>query len=1051
MFINRYNDNMFANNPSQFTQKKDTNHILAVILTYLYRMNNHHSFTLGFGDLSLQTHVFGLEQFLSNVIPFHVNFEPNFSFSHVLSLVKEERHFLANHFTFLNDIIARYPQLNESLLVFDHIKKNNIVILEDQVQLTLLLDNDISLENLHRCLVNLITFTEQNPEEDISQLCIVDQKEKQQLIQDWNNTQSKYSHHKTVCHIFEEQAKQIPELIAAVYEDKIITYDSLNKKSNQIAHFLKNRRLPADSIIGICLERHLDIIAVILGVMKAGFAYLPLETNYPTERLSYMIKDSETALLILDQSILKNKFLNFKGHILYLPELLKLSETEADDNPVTLPSPEKVAYVMYTSGTTGNPKGVAISHRSLHNHMTWMQRECGFDKQDVFLQKTPFSFDASIWEFFVSFYVSGKLVIASKEAYANSEQLLDLIISNHVTILQVVPSTLRELLAINKFKECVSLKKVYCGGEALTPELISDFFKQMDIELHNLYGPTEVTIHATTWQCSPADGKLNRSIIGKPIMNAQVYVLDQHMQLLPIGVMGELFIGGEGVATGYLNQPELTQKKFIDNPFDKKNGAQLYRTGDLVKWRQDGRLEYWGRSDDQIKIRGCRIELTEVEHHITKFPQVNQCVVTLHNNALGNQYLIAYLTTNENVAINPQELRNFLRQSLPSYMIPNYFYLIDHFSKTPNGKINRKIFSRLTSKLLTNDENYTAPSNHIEELLVDIWEFILKTKPISIHDNFFDLGGNSLDALKLSTHIYVDIKIKVSLGKLFEFPTIHELAKIIEDDLRKTRKNSEVNNRLKVSSLIHLHKGYFKAPLFLIHPIGGSIFWYKYLARYFDHRRSLYAIQDPGIEAHEFLFETLEEMAAFYVEIIQTIQNSGPYLLGGASFGATIAIEIAKQLQGRGEIVEFIGLLDGWAFYHALENNKSNFDQVMREQNQRIFTNYIQNDVTYADFLLNLQWQREKMLSHYQIPKIDMKLTLFKAMELWDIFKQEPLNGWQNYTTQSVDCHLVPGNHETMFYEPNVQTLVSKLNQILNLLKIEQRYPKDELFVIDQP
>ncbi len=839
-----------------------------------------------------------------------------------------------------------------------------------------------------------------------------------------------------------------PDLVAIIYEDKIVTYDSLNKKSNQIAHFLKNRGLPTESIIGICLERDLNIAAVILGVMKAGFAYLPLEPNYPIERLSYMIKDSKAAGLILNQSILKNKFSDFQGHIFYLPELLKFSETEADDNPLTLPCPENLAYVIYTSGSTGNPKGVTISHRSLHNHMTWMQRECGFNKQDIFLQKTPLSFDASVWEFFISFYVSGKLVIAPRDAYANSEQLVDLIISNHVTVLQIVPVILKELLAIKKFKQCVSLKKVYCGGEALTPELIRDFFKKMTIELHNLYGPTEVTIHATTWQCSSEDGKLNSSLIGKPIMNVKVYVLDQHMQLLPIGVMGELFIGGEGIATGYLHQSELTQQKFIDNPFDKKNGTKLYRTGDIAKWRQDGRLEYWGRCDDQVKIRGCRIELTEVEHHIAKFPSVEQCMVTVHDSGPGNQFLVAYLTTNKNLAINPQELRNFLRQSLPSYMIPNYFYLLDHFAKTPNGKIDRKNFSNLTSKLLTNDENYTAPSNHIEELLVDIWESILKTKSISVHDNFFDLGGNSLDALRISTHIYVALKIKVSLGKLFEFPTIHELAKIIENDLRKTRKNSETRNKLKISSLIHLNKGYFRAPLFLIHPIGGSVFWYKYLARYIDHKRSLYAIQDPSIEANEFLFETLEEMAAFYVEIIQKIQSSGPYLLGGASFGATVAIEIAKQLQTRGEIVEFVGLLDGWAFYHALENDKSNFDQVMREQNQRIFTNFIQNDITYADFLLNLQWQREKMLSCYQIPKLDMKLTLLKAMELWDIFKQESLNGWQNFTTKPVDCHLVPGNHETMFYEPNVQILASKLNQILSLLKIEQHYPEDQSVAI---
>jgi amino acid adenylation domain-containing protein len=863
------------------------------------------------------------------------------------------------------------------------------------------------------------------------QFFILNPCDKKKIIHTWNNTKIKYSYKKTVCKIFEEQVAKTPHSIAAIFKNENITYKELNQKSNKLAHYLRERGIRSETLVGICIERSLDMIISILGVMKAGAAYLPLNPTYPVERLSYMLNDSQSSLLILNQLSLKNKFNSFAGEILHLQSSLKINQRN-EKNPKNSTHPNHLAYVIYTSGTTGKPKGVEITHHSLHNHMMWMKNQFDFDEDDIFFQKTPFSFDASVWEFFIASYVGSQLVIAPSNAHTDPQQLIDLIIKHKITVLQVVPTMLKELLAKEEFKHCRELKQVFCGGEALPPNTIREFFEKMPIKLHNLYGPTEATIDATSLQCTPIQGKINSCLIGKPIMNTQVYVLDKEMKIMPIGTPGELYIGGQCLARGYLNQPELTQLKFLPNPFSRKIGSKLYKTGDLVQWQPDGNLEYLGRCDDQVKIRGCRVELNEIETHLSKFPLVQQCIVTTKNDSQGYLALSAYILPKNNLLISSQELQLFLRQSLPTYMIPSYFFIVDKFLLTPSGKIDRKNLSHSCTLLLNTNKNNSPPRTPEEQVLVNILESILHITPIGIHDNFFDLGGDSLSALRFSTLIEEKLSVKLNIGKLFELTTIAELAKVI---FSKTPHRQKKMSTIKKSSLIQLYKGIGNPPIFLIHPIGGSIFWYKYLAKYIDRSRSLYAIQDPGIETQELLFQSIEEMAKFYINIIQMIQPNGPYLLGGASFGATVAVEIARQLLEVDQKIAFIALLDGWSSYYALASDQNRFESLMRKQNQKIFNHSLHTDIINSEFLLKLQWHREKILTHYQMPYLNTKFTLFKAQELWDIFdKDPPFNGWENYSSFPIERHIVPGNHETMFYEPHVQSLAKKLNQCLESL-----------------
>lgn len=1035
------------------------NILLTALLTYLYRLNNYSNHSVEFINSELNNYDPGLNQLLSDYVPLTTQFDSAMTFMEALTFVSKEQDKLFENKMYTKDIFIRYPELNNS---FSHIevsitfadskeiascignKKLNICISEDCSWFYL--DNKTNysshaesyafFKNMNEHLLTLLEDIVSNPDKKIFELSIIGKKEKNDLLQVWNNTHCDYDYKKPIHQYFEEQVSETPDAIAAVFEDKSITYEELNLKANQLAHYLRSQGVKKDHLIGISLNRSLEMVIGILGILKSGGAYLPLDPNYPDERISYMLMDSKTNLLITDKESIKKKPQGFTGKSIEINSFLNLKNL-SHENLQVINKPSDLAYVIYTSGTTGKPKGVAISHRAICNHMLWMKKQYAFKNKDVFLQKTPFSFDASVWEFFMPLLVGGKLVIAPNDAHTSPIQMIRLIRENKISVLQIVPSMLKELGSTQEFGSCKSLTDVFCGGEALLPETINTFFKHncSGAKLHNLYGPTEVTIDTTAFTCTAKDAKGDVSRIGKPIMNTKVYVLDTKMQPVPSGIMGELYISGDGLARGYLNNPEMTEQKFLPNPFSNNKNDRLYKTGDLVKWDSNGTIEYHGRCDNQVKIRGYRIEVNEIESHLEKIPSIHQCIVKPERNQDDSMSLSAYLILEQNSLISALDIRTLLKKNIPEYMIPTRFYVVDKFLNTPSGKIDRK-FLPIPSRRLRSGTNYAAPNNSTEQALQNIWCSVLKMDNLGIYDDFFELGGNSLSAMNIMSHIQEQFSLALSVRILFDFPTIYSLAKEIENIPREIA--DCISNLSSENNIIPLKTEGEKTPLFLVHPIGGSVFWYKLLGQYLDKDRPLYAIQDPGLDKNQLIFNNLEEMASAYIDSIQTIQPNGPYLLGGASFGCTVAIEMAKQLQEKGEIVISIISLDGWAFYPTLQNNEVYFQEVMKEQNSRILKKYVENNVSNSKFLLELQWHRENMLTQYNMPIITTKFILFKAKKLTEMFQYNAtLNWWENYTSQPIELHLVPGDHESMFYEPNIKDLVSQLNDSLNEKDIE--------------
>jgi len=1025
--------------------------LLTAALIYFFKLNSYKNISIKYQNSQLRSE---LHTLLSEYIPFTTAFNSDLTFRDCLNVTLKEKKELFQNNTFCKDIFLRHPQLKNSpneidlAITFLHTdtpgqstRKINLYISPDgdwfYFYHTVDLRGDSQsyayFKKMDAQFLTLLKDITICPDKPIFNLNFIDSKETHNLNVAWNNTKYKYNYKKLLHEYFEAQVLKTPKSIAVTYEGKSITYNELNSKANKLANYLRDHGAKPNHLVGIALERSVEMVVCILGILKSGSAYLPLDPNYPEDRISYMLHDSQASLLLMDHKSIHNKPSSYFGKTIKINPILN-ENLLSTKNPEPLSLYSDLAYVIYTSGTTGNPKGVAVSHRSTCNHMIWMQKEYAFTAKDIFLQKTPFSFDASIWEFFIPLFIGAKLVIAPNDAHASPDQLIQLIIKNKISILQLVPTMLKELISTPAFNSCSTLKHIFSGGEALLPETIKLFFKKNPYNrmLHNLYGPTETTIQVVTATCSKKDAENNICRIGKPIFNSKMYILDSKMQMVPAGITGELYIGGDVLAVGYLNNPEFTNKKFLPNPFSKDPHDKLYKTGDLVKWLFNGQIEYLGRSDNQLKIRGFRIEINEIESHLIKIKAIHQCIVVPEPNLDDSMSLSAYLVIANNSKITAKDIRGFLNKKIPEYMIPNRFFVVDKLLTTPSGKIDRKILPT-PNRRLDSGNKCIEPRNDVEKLLQHIWCLVLKIENIGINDDFFELGGNSILAMKILSLIQEQFSVSLSVRKLFQYTTIGNLSKEIENIRHESSDFFNLQN-FPQSFVVPLKKSGNKTPLFLIHPIGGSVFWYHLLSKYLDEEQPLYALQDPGLDKNELIFNRLEEMASYYLEAIQLIQPSGPYFLGGASFGATVAIEIAKQLQEKGGVVDTIISLDGWAFYPALQSDKAYFKVIMEKQNSRILKKYIDSEIYNAEFLLKLQSHRENLLIQYKLPIIQSKLVLFKAEELNEIFKYNaPFNWWEEYSAQPIEFHLVPGDHESMFYEPHIKTLASKLNDSLNI------------------
>ncbi|MEO8209649.1 MAG: amino acid adenylation domain-containing protein, partial [bacterium] len=646
---------------------------------------------------------------------------------------------------------------------------------------------------------NLLQDIVSNPEKKISELQMLSDAEKNIILNEWNNTDFVFDNFNCVHKLIEEQAFKTPGSVAVVFEDETISYYELNNRANQLANYLIRLGVNPETLVGICVERSIEMVIGILGILKAGGAYIPIDTSYPQSRIEFMISDSNAKVLITQKSIAETLPENISKIVFIDDDWKKISNESSDnfDSKVTL---DNIAYVIYTSGSTGFPKGVMITHRSLSNHMLWMKDAFGFDSADSVLQKTPFSFDASVWEFYLPLILGGKLVMAIPEGHMDIAYLTETIQKNNISILQLVPTLLRMLLDENGIENCKSLRTVFCGGEALTLDLKEKLFQKLNVNLYNLYGPTEATIDATYFKCEPSSE--NKIIpIGKPIYNTQAYILDKFLNPLPAGVQGELMIGGVDVARGYLNNPGLTKEKFISDIFKKTIGAKLYRTGDLAKYFKNGNIEFIGRADHQIKLRGFRIELGEIESKLSQHKEIKDATVIVREDKPGNQRLTAYIVPKNSETVSINDIKVFLRNSLPEYMIPTAFISLEKMPLLPNGKIDRNSLpAPETSK--SGEETFVAPRIPAEEILAEIWKEILGFEKVGIHDNFFELGGDSIMSIQIISRANQS-GIKITPKQIFQFQTIAELSGVINYSAPEISEQGIVTGEVPLTPIQH--------------------------------------------------------------------------------------------------------------------------------------------------------------------------------------------------------------------------------------------------------
>jgi amino acid adenylation domain-containing protein len=598
--------------------------------------------------------------------------------------------------------------------------------------------------------------------------------ERHQLLVEWNNTQINYPQNKCLHHLFEAQVERTPDAIAIVFEDARLTYQELNQRANQLAHYLKKLGVEPEILVGVYIERSLEMVIGLLGILKAGGAYVPIDPTYPTERISFMLEDAQTPIL-LTQANLLHALSEQKAHKICLDSDWQSISQENENNLNSGVKPDNLAYVIYTSGSTGKPKGVMNTHLGICNRLLWMQDAYHLTDIDSVLQKTPFSFDVSVWEFFWPLLVGARLVVAQPGGHQDPDYLLQIIIEQKITTLHFVPSMLQVFVEVAELENCTSLQRVICSGEVLPFELQKRFFARSQARLHNLYGPTEAAVDVTYWECK-RDTHLNKIPIGRPIANTQIYILDDFLQPVSIGTPGELHIGGVGLARGYLNRPELTTEKFIPNPFNNNPKTRLYKTGDLARYLPDGNIEYLGRIDKQVKIRGFRIELGEIEFTLNQNTIVHEVVVIAREDENAHKRLIAYIVPKQgNKKIDITQLRQFLQEKLPDYMVPSAFIVLDAMPLTPNGKIDYQALPAPDNFASQMSDNVEEQHTQREEILLKIVADVLDLKQISINDNIFDLGGDSI----LLIQVIAQAKkagFSFSIQQFFQHKTIAELA-----------------------------------------------------------------------------------------------------------------------------------------------------------------------------------------------------------------------------------------------------------------------------------
>lgn len=964
------------------------------------------------------------------------------------------------------------------------------------------------------CYEALLRSITLDPQQSLAELPILSDADRRKMLADWNETAAPYRRDVCLHELFEEQALRTPDAVAAIFPKSKLIYNDLRTRVNQLANYLRSSGVQRESLIGVYVDRSPEMLISILGILRAGAAYVPLDPNYPTERLAYIIDHAQVDLL-LTTSDLEDALPPADAQRIRLDIEWDEIAQHSSETPDNINTSEDTSFVVYTSGSTGNPKGVKAIHRSHVNRCQWMWDTYPFEAGEVCCQKTSLNFIDHVWEIYGPLLSGVPSVYIADSVVKQPQELLNVLATHQISRLILVPGHMSSLLdSYPDLAERLPHLKIWtASGEAVTVELARQFEQQLpDRTLLNLYGMSEVGIDVSAYELDNANA-LSAVPIGRPVANSKVYILDPQLQPVPIGVVGEIYAGGEILSGGYLHRPDLTDERFIPNPFISQSdpsiigalGGRMYQTGDLGRYRPDGMIEYMGRADHQVKIRGFRVELGEIEETLLRHDAIQQAVVMARDDLPGGKQLVCYALISETKSsetkssaaqgesdqITAAELKTHLRRTLPDYMIPTRILVLSEFPLTPNGKVNRIALKQIPFEDSTEEQAYVAPSTEMETRLVGIWQSLLDVEPIGVQDNFFDLGGHSLIAVRLFAQIRELTGDNLPLSVLFESPTIAQLAHAIsplpateQTPIAKLENSESVTAHQNGSSgsapatlpdlnaptlhevktvqveptngtwnpLVCITPGNSNLnPFFCIHGAGGNVLNFRDLASHLGNDVPFYGLQARGVDGIMQPHKTVEEMADCYMEVIRKQQPSGPYRLGGYSGGGVIALEIAQRLRAIGEETEVLAFIDtirpdlkdeGVSIgYHVKNLSKQGPEYIANWMKERIDyrrlsrqrTQEIEQAVAVGEPIpieareWHLTVNFWDAIERYPVKDYYGPATLFGAEEVWPTLAHLDEDRGWREVLPNLDVQLIPGDHDTLVLGDSAKILADKL------------------------
>jgi amino acid adenylation domain-containing protein len=870
--------------------------------------------------------------------------------------------------------------------------------------------------------------------------------------------------------LVERQAERTPEALAIRDGATVISYAQLMQHARRLAHLLRARDIARDDLVAVCIDRSIDLVISVLGVLQAGAAYVPIDPQGPAERRRFMLEDSQPRVILTNAAHAGSIPFTLRETVVVLDAIPAEPAAPAAAGAPLPPigTPHDVAYVIYTSGSTGTPKGVVNQHDGVSNHLAWMAETFPLTTADCVLGKTAAVFDVSVWEWLWPLSQGACLVLAPPGAEKNPRDLLDLIESQGITNIHFVPTLLRLFLARPDLDRCQSLERVICSGEALTPELRDHFFERLPGPpmLIDLYGPTETGVHVTGWICRP--GETGLVPIGHPLPNVRAYIVDEALNAVPEGVKGELLIGGVQVARGYLRRPELTRERFVPDPFVDDPAARCYRTGDCVSWRADGAIDFFGRYDSQVQLGGARVELGEIEAALRLHPAVADAVVMVRETDTSKR-LVAYLRRAHVVADESdpsiESLRRVVADHLADYMTPTWYVWLDDFPVTSTGKVDRRALPSPDVARVPIEQAFEAPRAGTESRLAPIWCDKLQINRVGRHDEFHLLGGDSLVALLLGEAIMAEFHIDLSPGEILQSPTIAQLASRIDTGAARSR---------PTTSLVPLRAGSGQPALYLPFAMGGQLLFWREFVRALGPGRPVYGFRLPdGCEPST----DLRALAAAMVRDLLVFQPEGPYHLAGYSFSAALAFEMAQQLRASGRTVGVLAMIDygpgeppGWSarvrtagdfivnlpYWLRYDVLQAGWTPMAVRASRKVAT--LGDKILHIgrpDTARSAEWAVNEIFGHQQLPEAHRRLAI-GHLDAYYRYQPEVYNGrillfwarcrplfhslapdlgWKRYAAGGFERVVVACNHDNILTLPHVSVIAAGIEKAIGELE----------------